>query len=308
MHYKIAVDTQLPLGFGITIFEGEKTDNPVPTLQFRSSDALSGLKEYQIRIGDGDPIRIADKDFIGTFKLPLQSPGQRKIYVKAVDLADNSIESSIDMEIIPLASPIITFVPTELFPENKQDLSVKGTTLSGFNVLLKVQKVATKGTGEIITEGIARSDDKGNWEFTFSNQLLPTGQYIILAQAQDARGALSLVVASQEVQVKSKPILQIGAFQLGMSGMLIFLLIVMALGFGAGAWFYKKRQQKLALRLMLVKTDMAKVFRIIEEDIEKLKQAGRTTTEADDDFVAKRLQDNITKMEGYLNKTIDRVE
>lgn len=308
MHYKIAVDTQLPLGFEVTVFEGEKTDNPTPTLQFRSSDALSGLKEYQIRIGDGDPIRLDIKDFSGTFKLPLQSPGIRRIFVKAVDLAENSIEDSIDMEIIPLASPIITFVPAELFPENKQDLSIKGTALPNFNVLLRVQKVATKGTGEIITEGIAHPDDKGNWEFTFSNQLLPTGKYIILAQAQDERGALSLVVASQEVQVKSKPILQIGIFQLGMSGVLIFLLVVMALGFGAGAWFYKKRQQKLSLRLMLVKTDMAKVFRIIEEDIEKLKQAGRTPTDVDDDFVAKRLQDNIIKMEGYLNKTIDRVE
>ena len=84
------------------------------------------------------------------------------------------------------------------------------------------------------------------------------------------------------------------------------LLIIIALGFGSGAWFYRERQRKLSLRLSIVKTDMAKVFRIIEDDIEKLKQANATATTADDEFVTKRLQENINKMEGYLRKEIDR--
>ncbi|HNW96253.1 MAG TPA: cohesin domain-containing protein [Candidatus Paceibacterota bacterium] len=305
-HYKIAVDTQLPLGFDITIFEGAETDNPTPTLQFKSSDALSGLKEYQVRIGDGDIVVIPVKDFNGTFKLPLQAPGERKVLVKAIDLAGNSIENSMDMKIIPIISPTITFVPTELFPEDNQDLIVKGTSLSGVNVILKVQKISSGEKGEIALEGIAHPNDNGNWDFTFSNQSLPNGRYVVVAQNQDSRGALSLSVTSQEIRVKSKPIIQIGSFQLGKTGALVTLLVIIALGFGAGAWFYRERQKKLSLRLSIVKTDMAKVFRIIEDDIEKLKQANTTTTTADDEFVAKRLQENINKMEGYLRKEIDR--
>jgi len=307
-HYKIAVDTQPPLGFKVNIIEGEKTDNPTPTLQFKTSDALSGLKEYQIRIGDGDFIQIAIKDFTGSFKFPLQAPGKKRVVVKAVDLAENSVEDSVDIEILPIASPTITFVTNELFSDEERDLAVKGTALPDINVLLKVQKVLRKGRGEIVAEGTVHPDDKGNWELTFGNQLLRNGKYVVLAQSQDARGALSLMVESQEIRVKSKPIIQIGKFQLGMGGALIVLLIVIAGGFGGGVWFYKKRQEKLALRLLVVKTDMAKVFKLIQDDIEKLQQAMRTPTEADDEFIIKRLQENIKKMEGYLKKEIEKLE
>jgi len=306
-HYKIAIDTQLPVGFKINILEGEKTDNPAPVFQFQSSDALSGLKEYQIKIGESDPILIASKDFTGNFKLPLQAPGIKKVFVKAVDLAENSVEDGVNLEIVPIASPIITFVPKEIFPEDESDLTIKGTALPGFKVLLKIRKYLSKGGGEIIAEGIAVSDEKGNWEFTFGKQPLRNGRYIISAQSQDARGALSLAVESQKIQVKSKPIIRIGSFQLGMGGALIFLLLVIAGGFGGGAWFYKKRQEKLMLRLLVVKTDLAKVFKIIQDDVEKLQQAVGTPTESDDEFAAKRLQENIKKMEGYLKKEIEKL-
>lgn len=307
VHYKIAVDTQPPLGFEINILEGEKTDNPVPTFQFQTSDALSGLKEYQLRISDGDPIQIPVKDFTGSFKLPLQAPGKKRVLIKAIDQAENSIENNVDIEILPITSPTITFVTNELFSDEERGLTIKGTTLPDINVLLKVQKVLQKGRGEIIAKGTVHSDEKGNWEFTF-DQPFRNGRYILTAQSQDERGALSLVIESSEVRVKSKPIIQIGKFQLGMGGALIFLLLVIAGGFGSGVWFYKKRQEKLALRLLIVKTDMAKVFKLIQDDIERLQRAVETPTEADDEFMMKRLYENIKKMEEYLKKEMERLE
>jgi hypothetical protein len=305
-HYRLAIDTQPPLGFEVNILEGEKTDNPVPTFQFQTSDALSGLKEYQLRIGEGDLIRIFAKDFTGSFKLPLQEPGKRRVVIKAVDQAENSIENSADIEILPIASPTITFVTSGLFSDEERGLTVKGTALPDINVLLKAQRVLPKGRGEIVAKGVARSDENGNWEFTF-DQPFRNGRYILTAQSQDERGALSLTAESPEARVKSKPIIQIGKFQLGMGGALIFLLIVIAGGFSGGVRFYKKRQKKLALRLLAVKTDMTKVFKVIQDDIEKLKRAIGTSTEADDDFMMEKLQDNIKKMEGYLKKEIEKL-
>jgi len=302
VHYRLAVDTQPPLGFEINVVEGEATDNPTPTLQFKTSDAISGLREYQIRIGDGDLIKIPADDFEGVFKLSLQSPGKRRIAVKAVDQADNGIENSLTLETIPIASPTITFVTKELFSDEERGLTVIGASLSNINILLRVYREEA-----LVADGVARTDEKGNWEFTF-DQPFRNGRYILTAQSQDERGALSLVVESPEVRVKSKPIIQIGKFQLGMGGALIFLLIVIAGGFGGGVWFYKKRQEKLALRLLVVKTDMAKVFKLIQNDIEKLQQAIGTPTEADDEFMAKRLRENIKKIEGYLKKEIEKLE
>lgn len=307
-HYKIAVDTQPPLGFEISVIEGEKTDNPAPTLEFQTSDALSGLKEYQIRVGDDDLILIPVNDFTGSFKSPLQGPGIKRIIVKAVDLAENGVENSLDVEIIPIASPTITFLTQELFSGEEQGLIVKGAALPDTNVLLTLQKVLKRGGREIVTKATTQSDEKGNWDFTFENQFLKNGQYIVLVQSQDDRGALSLTVESQEMRVKSKPVIQIGRFQLGTGGLLVFLLIIIAGGFGGGAWFNKKRQEKLALRVLMAKTDLAKVFKLIQDDIEKLHQAIGTPTTADDEFRMKRLQENVKKMEGYLKKEIERLK
>lgn len=301
-HYRLAIDTQPPLGFKANILEGEKTDNPAPTVQFQTSDALSGLKEYQIKIGDSDFTQISTENFTGVFKSPLQVPGKRKIIVKAIDQAENSIENSVDIEILPITSPTITFVTRELFSDEEKGLNAKGTALPGINVLLAVRR-----NNALVANSTISADEKGNWEFTF-DQSFKNGQYILTAQSQDERGALSLVVESSGVRIKSKPIIQIGKFQLGTEGALIFLLVIIAGGFGGGIWFYKKRQGKLALRLLVVQTDLVKVFKLIQDDVEKLQQAIKTPAEVDDEFIIKRLRENIKKMEGYLKKEIEKLK
>ena len=161
--------------------------------------------------------------------------------------------------------------------------------------------------GGIIAKGTTRSDDNGNWEFTF-NEPLRNGRYILIVQSQDERGALSLAVKSQEIQVKSKPIIQIGVFQLGMSGAALFLLLILVLGFVGGVWFYKKRQQKLALRVGLAGSEITKIFKIIKEDVEKVLEAFKTPTTGDDEYVVKQLRENIAKMEGYIKKGIEKIK
>jgi len=306
-HYRIALDTQPPLSFEINVLEGEKTDNPAPVIRFESSDSLSGLEGYEIKIDSNEAVKISATEFAGSFTLPLQAPGVHKVIVKAIDKAGNGVEDSVNVETLPIFSPIITFVTRELFSEEERGLSVKGTALPNINVLLRIKQTLGKERGEVIAEKTAQTDSKGNWEFTF-DEPLRNGKYVLTAQGQDARGALSLIVESQEIRVKPKPIIQIGKFQLGMGGALIFLLIVIAGGFGGGVWFYKKRQGKLALRLFVVKTDMEKVFKLIQDDVEKLQQAGGTPTDADDKFIIKRLQENIKRMEGYLKKEIEKAE
>jgi len=222
--------------------------------------------------------------------------------VRAIDMAGNSVESSAELETLPIVSPAITSVPGELFSEEEKGLTLEGTSLPDLNILLQMYR-----KGLLFAEGATQADEKGNWEFTFE-QPLRNGQYILTAQNQDSRGALSLVVESPEVLVKSKPIIQIGKLQLGMGGAWTFLLIVIAAGFIAGAWFYKKRQEKLSLRLLVVKTDMAKVFKLIQDDLIKLQAAIGTSTAADDEFMIKRLLENVKKMEGYLKKEIERLK
>lgn len=301
-HYRLAVDTALPLGFELAVVEGEASDNPTPTLQFKTSDALSGLKEYQIRIGDGDLIRIPAADFSGTYKLPLQPPGKWQIAVKAIDQADNGIENSLMLETIPIASPTIIFVTKELFSDEDRGLTIKGASLPNINVLLRVYWKEA-----LIADGVAPTDEKGNWEFTF-DQAFKNGSYKVIAQSQDARGALSLVVESPLVKVKSKPIIQIGVFQLGLGGAALLLLLILIVAFGGGVWFYKKRQDKLAMRVSFTESEITKTFQLLKEDVGRLSQAIKTPTTSDDEYTEKRLQENMQKMEAYLKKGVEKIK
>lgn len=301
-HYRLSIDTQPPLGFEITIVEGEAGDNPMPTLQFKTSDALSGLKEYHVRIGDGDLIKIPAADFNGTFKLPLQSPGKRQISVRAIDQADNGIEDSVTRETIPIASSTITFVTKELFSDEEKGLTVKGAALSRINVLLRVYRKEA-----LIVEGTSPTDEKGNWEFTF-DQAFKNGSYKVTAQSQDARGAMSLVVESALIKVKSKPIIQLGPLQLGKGGAALLLLFILIASFGGGVWFYKKRQEKLAMRVAFTESEITKIFQLLKEDVGRLSQAIKTPTTGDDEHAEKRLQENIQKMEAYLKKGVEKIK
>lgn len=301
-HQKISIDTNPPLGFEVTVLEGGSTDNPTPTLQFKTHDALSGIKEYQIRISENDLIKIPADGFSGSYKLSLLSPGEHPVVVKAVDYAGNSIESSLSLKIIPIDSPVIVFVTEQLFSDNENGLNIKGTALPNINVLISLN------IGEAsIDKGVARSDDKGNWNFSFDKPL-KNGNYVIKAQSQDSRGALSLVVDSPQIQVKSKPIIQIGAFQVGAGGALIVLLVIIVGGFVGGYWFYKKRREKINLRTAVAEGDLEKVSNLVKGDIEKIKQAAKTSTAADDEFAVKSLGENVEKMEKYLKKGIEKIK
>ena len=301
-HYRLAVDTQPPLPFDISAIEGESSDSPTPTLQFGTNDALSGLKEYQIRIGDGELIKVSAADYTGIYALPILTPGKRQVIVKAVDNAENGIEDSITIETLPIASPIITFVTQELFSEETRGLNVKGTSLPDIKILFQLY------TGEaLIAEGATSSDEMGNWEFTF-DQPLRNGDYKVTAQSRDARGALSLVVDSPSIKVKSKPIIQIGPLQLGRGGAIGLLLFVLLAGFGGGVWFYKKRQKKLALRVSFAEAEITKIFQLLKADAERLLKARETPTAGNDVYAIQRLQENIQKMENYIKKGVEKIK
>ena len=302
-HYRIALDATAPLGFETLVSEGNTTDNPTPTLEFKTNDALSGLKEYDVRIDNGDVTKILISDFKGIFQLPLQTPGKRTIVIQAVDMAENRAENRVTIDILPIASPTITYVSKELFSNEEKGLTIKGTSLVDVNVLLAVHQ---KGT-VALAHAIARSNASGNWEFTF-DQAFKNGIYTVSVQSQDARGAVSTVVESSEIQVKNKPIIQIGFFQLDMSGAVILLLLILVAGFGGGILFYKRRQEKLALRVGFAEFEITKIFKLIQGDVEGLAKAYETPSASNQEYAMKKLRDNIQKMEAYIKKGVEKIK
>lgn len=300
-HYRIAIDTRPPLSFEVLLPEGDVTDSPIPALDFETSDALSGLSKYHVKIGDSEWTEIAVEGFTGIFTLPLQTPGKRMVIVKAFDQAGNSSEDRVEIEIVPIASPTITFVTKELFSEEENGLTAKGTALPVINVLLKVYR-----SEALVVAKTVPSDERGNWDYTFE-QTFKNGTYKITAQSQDARGALSAIVDSQSITIKSKPIIQIGAIQLGKGGAAIILLLLLIIGLGGGYQLYHKKRSKLAMRVSLTESEITKIFQLLKQDIELVSKSIQTPTTSDDEYAVKRLQENIQKMEAYLKKGVEKI-
>ncbi|HBH71547.1 MAG: hypothetical protein UU88_C0018G0005 [Parcubacteria group bacterium GW2011_GWC1_42_11] len=290
-HYRIAIDTQAPLPFEITSDTSEASDNPTPILNFKASDALSGLNEYRIKIDNENWIVVTSEDFTGSYKLPVQNPGKHHLIIRAVDHAGNSIENTIDYETLSITLPTFTFVTNTLYSDEPKGLTVRGTGIALAEVVATLKK-----DGATITSKIVAVDTQGNWEATF-NDALRNGTYIVSIQSKDARGALSTPVISENIQVTGK-----------YTGLIILSFIILVGSLASGFFYHKKRRDRTSLRLAVAESDVAKVFKMIEADVEKLKKADTTPTLADDEFIAQKLGENVKKMSGYIKETIKRAK
>ena len=139
-------------------------------------------------------------------------------------------------------------------------------------------------------------DTQGNWEYTLSDPLR-NGTYVANIQSRDSRGARSIIVSSPEIQVTGK-----------YTNLVLITFVVLAGGLIAGSWYYRKRREQTALRIEVAESDTSKVFKMIENDIEKLNKARTTETSADDEFVIKKMQENVKKMGGYIQEEINKAK
>ena len=297
-HYRLAVDTVLPSSFGIKFSDGLSSNNPVPTVNYQVNDQLSGIDYYNIQIDKNEQVSTSSKSYI----LPPQKPGKHVIKITAQDKAGNKVENSAEFEILPIKSPAITSVTDSIF-SGEGGLVINGTSLPKTSIILDV-----KDTGDSLVYSFqTNSDEFGKWAMKIDSSL-KNGTYYINATAKDERGALSLPVRSGAVQVTSRPIIQIGSFKVGAGGSLLFLLLILIAGFIGGIWFYKKRQEKLSLRVEFAESELTKIFKIILGDVEALHKSFKTATPSDDDYALKRLRENIAKMEPYFKKEIDNIK
>lgn len=293
-HHRLSVDTQPPLPFDITSDDGATTDNPSPTIKFKTSDTLSGISHYRLKLNNEQWETISAKDFTGSIQ-PIHkehaSNDHHNIIVQAVDHAGNSIENSISQDITPLASPIFTFISTKLFSDETRGLTAKGTALPNTEILLSLTS-----DGAVITSGIVSVNNEGNWEYTFA-ELLRNGKYLVTIQTKDSRGALSDIVLSPYITVTNKYTKSI---------ILLFAILLGALV--GGYYFFKKRRERTALRIDVAGSDTSKVFNMLQADIEKLKKAQGTATTADDAFMIEKMEADLKKMGKYVEKEITRAK
>lgn len=90
-HLKFQIDTKPPKEFNILVADDNSKE---PKLTFESSDDLSGIARYEVKVGGKDWV-VVDKALAGKpYSIINQGYGEHQVLVKAVDGAGNSITAS----------------------------------------------------------------------------------------------------------------------------------------------------------------------------------------------------------------------
>lgn len=239
-HFQLLVDKTPPLPFDIIVDNGGDPTNPRPTLYFEAQDLVSGIDRYVVKIGEGQDV-LTETLPSNPFKMPFRKPGVHPILVEAVDKAQNSRESSTEVEIKPIQKPVITVSPRR-FISGAEILYLEGTALPEVEVIIFLVK-----DSQIIKEWRIRSNDRGDWSFS-SKETLKSGFYRASAMAQDERGAVSKLSEEKSIEIDFSGI-EFWFFLINFAELAVLLLIILALGIiFISADFYKSRQLKKSLQ------------------------------------------------------------
>ena len=300
--YRIAIDTDPPLPFTVESLQGLTTDNPQPTLVYKTSDALSGMAHYSIIINQGSEFITA----MGSSTLPLLTPGIKTVLVRAIDNAGNVRENSIVLTIVPIASPVFKTFSQNVYT-TEGDANVTGTAVPNGHVRLKL----LNADGSVLRLIQVESDANGNWNGQFSGPFLK-GNYSYEATAQDQRGALSLPVRSASFAVRVKPLLTLGGFAITQTWFFIIFIIIVLGTFGFGWLSNRLWRAQLMRRSIIAQRDVINVFNNVDTDLDKLiadnaLRLHKDPLSAEIKFILNNIKRNLTKAKRYIIDNIKEI-
>lgn len=298
-HYRIAVDTNPPASFDVKSSEGTTTDNPTPTLTYAGGDPLSGIGQYSIRVDGGDYVNT-EKDI---YALPALPPGDHVIRVNAKDLAGNITEGVLNIKTLPIESPKIFSVTSDVFI-GEGGISINGSALPNISLILNAKN--TKN--DLIYTATTNSDASGNWVAKL-DQPLKKGIYYIEVISRDARGALSLPVVSDKISVRSRPLMIIFGLEITSAYFAVLLAIILVLGFAGGMYYNRLGNVKRSNRSLITERDVVASFGIVKKDIDKALEAWRDNDVKGNEvvelkFLLEKANENLEKMQKYVIKGI----
>ncbi len=307
LHRKILIDTVSPKPFNITVDNGGDSTNPTPILHFNTTDSLSGVEYYEVKIGEKDIIPIVSAAVESNpYQTPVLEPWIHTIIVKAVDAAENLATSTIDVSVEPIEAPVITDFPETL---NQGDtLIIKGTSPYQEGIVAIFIK---KDKEETQSQDVEIGSD-GNW-ILICGQSLERGTYQVWAQIIDIRGAQSNITDKVIITVTLPTILKFGRIAIDYLSIMISLvtLIIVLIG---GIFYASHRfsvwQKRLRKETNEVSLNVAKAFRAlrekVQEQIEKLdKKPGLTKKEKE---MRDKLQEALNISETFIKKEIEDIE
>ena len=283
LHHRIGVDATTPEPFQIDLPDGKVTANPTPRILFETSDNLSGIDRYEIKIDEGDFFNASTLK-IASYILSKLKPGEHQIFVRAYDKAGNYAESKAIVIVSPIASPKITEYPKNIVSPGEK-LVIKGEGLPGATIEIHINK---KGQAPIIFN--AQADEKGNWETIYEN-IIPSGAYEVWAKQILDTGAESLQSQSVYIGVNSW-FWRALQWLKNVGGIIIISLILLA-ALVVAAYYFIHRFRMWRIKLL---KEVREAESVVEKGFSKIKKeikTGKKTSKILEDL--SEIKENIKK-------------
>jgi hypothetical protein len=290
LHYRIAVDTAPPTPFKITSVDGFKTGNPSPIINFSSSDLVSGIDNYNIRLDGKDTSATSST----SYRFSPLLPGVHYLVVTATDKAGNSISQTSTLDITPISSPVITYFNRKIIVD-EGEIVAGGTVSVGNEVVVQVQNAQK----QIVAEQTVPADSKGGWNVTISKSL-SVGDYHLLATARDKNMASSFPVSSDIISVQQRPALVIGSIEVSQAWFFVIMIIVLLGSFGVGWFSYRSWRGQLERKVVIARRDVVNIIENLDKEIDKILKDSKKEEISKSDFV--NMKYSLEKMKESLEK------
>ena len=306
-HRKVLIDTQPPEPFKIIFDDKGDPTNPTPTFIFETEDALSGVEYYEVSIDKAAPAAAAAAADIkdNPYQPKPLPPGTHQIEVRAFDKAGNFVSASTQFEILPIKGLKITEIPISI--KLGESLKIKGEALPGITVRIYLQKTGQEPVLEKI-----QADSEGKFTFTYENTL-EKGDYLVWAQSEDERGALSYPTQKYSLEVGLPPFLKFGKIAIDYVSIIMTLIVLVAVALAVifYTWYrisiWRKKVRKETRE---VGESVSEAFLNLRREIEKQialldKKPGLSKSEKE---LRDKLQEALNLSEKFIHKEIEDIE
>jgi hypothetical protein len=297
-HTKIAIDTTSPIAFDIKT-RANISDNPTPEITFVGSDSLSGYLNSWISIDN-------QEYFVSTttmLTLPPLKPGKHNINVKVFDKAGNSIDDDLELEVLPIDSPVVDFFTKKVSLGEVVYINGKGIPNQSVDYYLKDNEID-------IFSGNLDVDILGKWELSINSEDLGKGNYDIIFISHDERNAKSYPTESIKFKVSARTILSIGFIDLTLFQIIFTVLLLFIFGGGIIYWYYASEEERRDAYKTILGRDIVFISDSFNKNLEEMETMFRTQKRLPSDFksrcqtIIKDMQKRSGDMKKYITKTI----
>lgn len=308
-HFKFNVDTTPPNDFSVKMAHAYDVNDPRPIITFNTTDGLSGISYYDIKINDKSYGQFTeDQAQSNPYSIPEQEPGKKLITVLAYDNAGNVKVESTEIEIQAITPPRIDSYQTELTSDDI--FKIRGHSYPDSTI-----KVSIKDHDGVITTDYTKTNSLGDFSLVWTKRL-SKGSYTFSAIVIDNKGAQSYPTDNYTFVVKESFLIRTGGIVLNYLSAILLLIIFV--GIVIVAIYYTihhvgKFRRKLRGDIETTQKTIDRDFECIKEDLSKHIAMLESTKKKrvltkEEEIVFKSIKKHLAIMEEDINSKVENLK